>query len=120
MYVYLVGDNVEFLLIFPLDVNCTLDPGQIGYVSSLHQRSYLLAGGGDTGKHDSKLGINNTSLFLLQKPMRQRLDLVAALLSCLGFRHFCSHNRAPYNSDCTDGGVSMIARNSVGTCSLAA
>lgn len=76
---YLVGDDVELLLVLTLHVDGALDAGEVGDGRPLHERGDLLARRGDAGQHDGHLVVDHPGLLLLQQPRRERHDLVAAL-----------------------------------------
>jgi len=77
---YLVGDDVELLLVLALDVDGALDAREVGDGRALHQRGDLLARRGDAGQHDGHLVVDRAGALLLQQPRRERHDLVAARL----------------------------------------
>lgn len=89
----LVGDHVELLLIFSLDVDGALDAGEVGDAGALDENGYLLAGHGDAGEDDGELGVDVPCLLLLEEPAGQCLELVA-LLPRLRLRRR-PHRRAP-------------------------
>jgi len=77
---YLVGDDIELLLVLALHVDGALDAREVGDGRALHQRGDLLARRGDAGQHDGHLVVDRTGPLLLQQPRGQRHDLVAARL----------------------------------------
>lgn len=76
----LVGDDVQFLLIFSLDICGALNPSEVRYVSSLNQRRYLLARQWYAWQHYRHLCVYHSCHLLLQQPPRQRLYLIPTLL----------------------------------------
>lgn len=77
---YLVGDDIELLLVLALHVDGALDAREVGDGRALHQRGDLLARRGDAGQHDGHLVVDRAGALLLQQPRRERHDLVAARL----------------------------------------
>lgn len=82
---YLVGDNIQLLLVLPLYVHSALHASKVGNAGSLDEGRNLLAGNGDTGEHNGELSVDHSLLLLLEQPGGEGLDVILALLLLRGF-----------------------------------